>query len=287
MAFIPPVFSKIGDSIKKLLTKSYEHDYKNQVKVINKVSAELTFESTVSAGDSKKGGDLMGAVKTKYKNKDFGTIEGEIDTAGKLSGELALTTLAKGVEVTIKATDRPNGKLNIQYKAENVAATLGAAMESSTNKVDASVVAGFDNFSVGGSAEYDTAAADASDYNFGSEYSQPDYTVTVKTQNKANVLVGSYFYNLPGRGKLPVAVGGQLDWNLKSNARTLTVGTDVTVDDTTSVRGKVDSNAVVSAAVEHRLANPLMRVALSGQWNAASRSSVPERFGVAVTFGDF
>jgi post-segregation antitoxin (ccd killing protein) len=286
MAFIPPLFSKLGQSIKDLLTKKY--DYKNQVQVVNKVAPELSFESTVTAGDCKgKGCDLTGAVKTKYKNKDFGTIEGEIDTAGKLSGELALSTLAKGVEVSVKASDRPDGKLNIQYRAENVSATLGAAMQSATNKVDASVVAGFDNFSVGGAAEYDTAAADASDYNFGSEYSQPDYTVTVKTQNKANVLVGSYFYNLPGRGKLPVQVGAQVDWNLKSNARTVTVGTDVTVDEHTSARAKVDSNANVSAAIEHRLSNPLMRIALSAQWDATKRTSQPERFGVGLTFGDF
>jgi hypothetical protein len=286
MAFIPPFFADFGRSIKNLLTKKY--DNKNQVQIISKVSSELTFETTVSAADSKsKGCDVNGAVKTKYKNKDFGTIEGEIDTAGRLTGELALTTLAKGVEVTVRATDRPNGKLNIQYKAENVAASLGAGMESSTNKVDASVVAGFDNFSVGGAAEYDTSAADASDYNFGSEYSTIDYTITCKTQDKANTLVASYFYNLPGRGKLPVQVGTQLNWNLKTNARTVTVGSDVTVDEHTSVRAKVDSNFSASAALEHRLSNPLMRVALSGQWDITKRTSQPERFGVGLTFGDF
>jgi len=237
---------------------------------------------------------MTGAVKTKYKNKDFGNIEGEIDTAGKLSGELALTTLTKGVEVTFKATDAPTGKLSVQYKQENVAATAGVHVsnaKSVATKVDATLVAGFDNFSVGGQVEYDTAAKDGSgdfsDYNFGSEYSTPDYTVTVKTTTRAQTLVGAYFYSLPGRGKLPASVGAQLEWNLLTNARTLTVGTEAAIDEHTAVKAKINNDFNVGAVVEHRLSNPLMRLALSANWDATKRSSVPERFGVAVTFGDF
>jgi len=169
-----------------------------------------------------------------------------------------------------------------------VAASLGVTVESSTNKVEPTLVVGSDNFSVGGQVEYDTAASDLSDYNFGAEFSQKDYTLSLKTQNKANVLVGSYFYNIPQKAaKLKTQVGAQFEWNLKSNDRLLVLGTEHDVDDNTTVKSKVDTNAQVAAVLEHRLTNPAVKVALSALWNGRDRTTTPSRFGVALTFGDY
>jgi len=175
-----------------------------------------------------------------------------------------------------------------EYKQDSVAASLGVTVESATNKVEPTLVVGADNFSVGGQVEYDTAAGDLSDYNFGAEFSQKDYTLSLKTQQKATVLVGSYFYNITQKNaKLRTQIGAQVDWNLKSNDRVLALGTEHDVDETTTVKSRVDTNAQVAAVLEHRLSNPALKVGLSSQWNGRDRTTTPARFGVALTFGDF
>jgi len=290
MAFLPPLFSKIGNQAKDLLSKKF--DYKNQITVKNNVQSDLTIESTVSLADGKDGkskaGDIGGNVKAKYKNKDFGEFEGEIGTGGTLSGEVKATKLADGLTLTVKGTERPQAKVTADYKQDSVAASLALTVESSTNKVEPTLVVGADNFSVGGQVEYDTAASDLSDYNFGAEFSQKDYTLSLKTQQKANVLVGSYFYTIPQKNaKLRTQLGAQFDWNLKSNDRVLALGTEHDVDESTTVKSKVDTNAQIAAVVEHRLTNPALKVGLSALWNGRDRTTTPSRFGVALTFGDY
>jgi voltage-dependent anion channel protein 2 len=290
MAFLPPLFSKIGSQTKDLLSKKY--DYKNQLTVKGNVQSDLTLESTVVLSDGKDGksksGDINGSVKAKYKNKDFGELEGEIGTSGTLTGELKATKLADGLTVSIKGTERPQAKVTAEYKQDSVAASIGVTVESATNKVEPTLVVGADNFSVGGQVEYDTAAGDLSDYNFGAEFSQKDYTLSLKTQQKATVLVGSYFYNITQKNiKLRTQIGAQVDWNLKSNDRVLALGTEHDVDETTTVKSRIDTNAQVAAVLEHRLTNPALKVGLSSQWNGRDRTTTPARFGVAFTFGDF
>jgi len=290
MAFLPPLFSKIGSQTKDLLSKKY--DYKNQVAVKGNVQSDLTLESTIVLSDGKDGksknGDVNGSVKAKYKNKDFGELEGEIGTTGVLTAELKATKMAEGLAIVVKASERPQAKVTAEYKQDSVAASLGVTVESATNKVEPTLVVGADNFSVGGQVEYDTSAADLSDYNFGAEFSQKDYTLSLKTQQRATVLVGAYYYNILNKNpKLRTQIGAQVDWNLKSNERVLAIGTEHDVDETTTVKSRVDTNAQVAAVLEHRLSNPALKVGLSSQWNGRDRTSTPARFGVAFTFGDF
>jgi voltage-dependent anion channel protein 2 len=288
-AFFPPLYSKFGSSIKDLLTKKY--DYKNQISTKNNVQGgDVNVESTIVLGEGKEKGssDFSGTVKTTYKNKDFGQFEGEIATKGALAGELKATKLHEGLTVSLKATEKPTGKVGLEYKQDSLATTLSAEVQSGTTLVEGTVVAGVDGFSVGGQGLYNTAKNDLDDYNFGGEYAAPDYTFTVKTAAKAEQVVGSYWHRVPSsRGKLSTQVGGQLAWDLQTNARIFTLGTEHDVDDTTSVKAKIDSNGVVGGVVEHRLANPALKVGLSSQWNGKNKAFSSEKFGVALTFGDF
>jgi len=287
--FIPPLYSKLGTSVKDLITKKY--DFKNQITAKNNLQGgDLNVESTVVLGDGKEKGtsDFSGLVKTKYKNKDFGEFEGEIATKGALNGELRANKLHDGLVVTLKATEKPTGKIALEYKQEAVASTLSAEVQSGTTILEGSLVAGVDGFSVGGQTLYDTGKSDFDDYNFAGEYSAPDYAFTVKTASRAEQVIGSYYHRVPSsRAKLSTQVGGQLAWDLSNNSRVFTLGTEHDVDDTTTVKAKVDSNGILAGVVEHRLSNPALKVGLSSQWSGKNKSFNSEKFGVALTFGDF
>jgi voltage-dependent anion channel protein 2 len=287
-AFIPPLYSNIGKTFKDFIGKKY--DYKNQISTKNNVQGgDVTLESTLVLGEGKEKGssDFSGTVKATYKNKDFGQFDGEIATKGALSGELKATKLHDGLTVSLKATEKPTGKVTVEYRQESVATTLSAEVQTATTLVEGTLVAGVDGFSVGGQGVYNSGKADVDDYNFAGEYTQPDYTLTVKTSQKAENVSGSYWHRIPSsRGKLSTQVGGQLAWDLQTNGRVFTLGTEHDVDETTSVKGKIDSTGIVSGVVEHRLANPAMKVGLSSQWNGKNKFT-SDKFGVALSFGDF
>jgi len=252
------------------------------------VAADLNVESTVVVGDNS---GLSGTVKTKYKNKDFGEVEAEVGTApnkdkATLSAEVKATKLYDGLTVTAKGTDVWSAKLGTEYKHESVAASLAVEATKESNQVEATLAAGFDGFSVGGQGKY-CANHGIADYNFGAEYSQPEYVLTLKTEKKAEQLIGSYWHNLPtSRNKLKTQVGAQISWNLESGNKVFTVGTEHEIDEVTTAKGKIDTDGQLAAVLEHRLTNPFMRLSLSANWKVQDKTSAPKQFGVALTFGD-
>jgi len=174
-----------------------------------------------------------------------------------------------------------------EYRHESVSGTASADVSQATTKLEGTLVAGFEGFSVGGQASFDTDKNEVDDFNFGAEYSQNDFTATLKTAKKADEVVAGYFHNIPSKLKLKTQVGGQLNVDLAKNTRVYTFGAEHDVDDFTTVKGKVNSESELAGVVEHRLTNPFLKVALSGSWNGKAKSTQPEKFGVALTFGDY
>jgi len=286
--FIPPLWSKFGTTSKDLLTKKY--DYKNQLTVKNNAAPDLAVESTVSVNDASA---LNGTVKATYKNKDFGQVETEIGTApnkdkATLSAEVKATKFYDGLTVIAKGTDGTAlARLSAEYRQESVATSVAVEHTKDSNVVEGTLAAGFDGFSVGGQAKY-CANHGVSDYNFGAEYSQPEYVLTLKTEQKTEKLIGSYWHNVASsRGKLRTQVGAQVGWNLESGKKVLTVGTEHDVDEVTTVKAKIDTDGALASVLEHRLANPALRLNLSANWNVQDKTTTPKQFGVALHFGDF
>jgi len=286
-AFIPPIWSKFGDSLKNLFTKKY--DYKNQLTVKNNVASDLAIESTVGLGDAQT---FTGTVKATYKNKDFGQIESEVGTVpnkdkATLQTEVKATKIYDGLTLIIKGTDVPNVKGTAEYRQESVAASVGVEATKDKTQVEGTLAAGFDGFTVGGQGKY-CSNHGVADYNFGAEYSQVEYALTLKTESKTEKLVGSYWHNVPtSRNKLKTQVGGQVNWNLENGSKVFTVGTEHDIDEATTVKGKIDTDGVLAAVLEHRLTNPAVKLNLSSNWQVKDKSTAPKQFGVALTFGDY
>jgi len=283
--FVPPSFKNLGKRLKDLFSKKY--DYKNQLSVKNNIAPELNIES-IAVADSV--GAVSGQVKSTYSNKDYGTVDFDVNTSGKASAEAKATKLQDGLVVSLKGTETPSGKVGVEYRRESVAAAFSVDHSSASTDLEGSLVAGVDGFSVGGVASIDAQHTESiKDYNFGAEYTPADkvYTLSVKTAEQGKVINGSYLHNLVGKGKLKTMIGGQLSWNMDKSTRVFSVATEHDVDETTAVKGKMNTEGEIASVIEHRLANPLLKVSLSSRWTSKNKNFQPEKFGVALAFGDY
>jgi len=286
MAFIPPLWGKFGTSTKDLITKKY--DFKNQLAVKNNVASDLGIESTVGLNDLTT---FNGTVKANYKNKDFGSLETEINTvpnkdSATLQAELKATKLHDGLTLIVKGTDVPNFRATAEYRHEAIATSAQVDAARDNTQLEGTLVAGFDGFSVGGQGRY-CFAHGVNDYNFGAEYSQADYALTLKTERKTEKLVGSWFHNIPtSRNKLKTLLGGQFGWELDKGVKVFTVGAEHDIDEGTTLKSKIDTNGDLSSVLEHRLLNPNLRLNLSASWGLPKKTTAPNQFGVALTMGE-
>jgi hypothetical protein len=287
MAFVPPLWSKFGNAAKDLLTKKF--DYKNQLTTKNNVAPDLTIETTIAQGEKDS---FTGNVKANYKNKDFGSVEAEVGTVpnkdkATLQAEVKATKFYDGLTLAIKGSDVPLFRAGAEYRQESVATSVNAELGKEGYKTEATLAAGFDGFSVGGQVDY-CFTHGLRDFNFGAEYTQNDYVLTLKTAEKTERLLASYWHNIPtSRNKLKTQVGAQANWNLDDGKKVFTVGTEHDIDDATTLKGKIDTDGVLASVLEHRLKDPHMRLNLSANWQISARSTTPKQFGVALTFGDY
>jgi len=181
----------------------------------------------------------------------------------------------------------PNLKATADYDLECVAVSIASDFTKERTEVEGALTAGFDGFAVGGQGKY-CSNHGVNDYNFGAEYNQTDYVLTLKTESKTEKLVGSYWHNVPtSRNKLKTQVGGQVNWNMETGSKVFTVGTEHDVDENSTLKGKIDTEGVLGTVIEHRVASPRLKLNLSTNWQVKDKTTKPKQFGVALTFGDF
>lgn len=268
-----------------LFKKKFEYDSK--VSTRNIVNPELTLESSANLSEK---GNFGGNVKITYKNKDFGEVESEVNTAGLMTGSVKATKFADNLTVTFSGTERPSGKVLAEYQQEYFSVSGQVEHSTETTKVEGTAVVGFDGFSVGGQVRYDTATSDLEDYNAGAEYTEDDFTATLVTTDRADKLVASYFYKIKNRTVgLKTSVGGRFEYDLtkQANNRVLAVGVEHDIDSASNFKAKVDSNGTIAGVVEHRLSNPSVKLAFAAQWSGKNKTTTPERLGVGLHFGDY
>jgi len=286
---VPPNYPKFGKSVRDLFKKKYEFD--NQFKTINKSSRGVTLEAGGVLSDS---GNLRGFLKGKYPVKGSGEGEWEISTDAntETKGNFKFNELAKGLTVNVLASSKdknfkkPIGGVEFEYGQENVAATLTAKSDLDTHRVEASIAAGSNGFTVGASAVLDLShGASLRETNVGAEYAASDFTATVHTDKNRTVLNAGYYQKVGGDH----VVGALFKQELHGKEeRSLTVGNEFRLDALTMVRSKIElPSGDVSVAVEHRLPNPQCLLSVAAQFNARSGKFQADKLGVGITLGDY
>jgi len=155
-------------------------------------------------------------------------------------------------------------------------------VSKSSTAVEAAAVVGFDGLSVGGQAKYDVTAQQLSDFNAAAEYSHNDYTASLKTADQAGKLNTSFFHKY----NADIQYGGVFAYDLDTARRLFTIGGSYKLDGNATAKAKLDTNGVFSALLEQKLVNPAVKFIFSSEFNAKQASTVPEKFGLAVCFGD-
>jgi len=282
-SYRPPLFSKFGKNVKDLLTKKY--DYRNELTVKSKLQ-DVALENTVTLGNEL--GSFSDKVKATHSNKSYGETEVEVDTKGSASIEVKASKLVENTTVNIKGTQKDSfgNKSGFEYTQDNVSAH--AAYEyASSHFVEGSLVVGFDGLAVGGMGRFDASKSDLADFNFGAQYATSAYTATLKTEKKADTLQASFFHNVPSTTAFKTQLGGQFAWDLTDQKRTLSVGVEHDVDANTNFKGKVSTDGLFATVIEHKLSNPVLKLAFSSSWKASDKSVKPSSFGVGLTFGEY
>jgi hypothetical protein len=288
MAFVPPLFSKLGQAANDFFDKKYS--WKNIVQIKNKTKSGLTFTS--GADVTNKG--LGGLFKLKYKKDTFGEAEADIHTGGVAKATIKAKKLAPGTTVTLtedaKPKHHPNDpsvQLGVDYQQDFFSGQASAETSfwKHSQLVGAAVI-GFDGLSVGGEFKMDAnRLSDVEDYNVGAQYEQPDFTATLKTAERGASLTGSAHIKASEDQSVAFAFNKKLDG---SDDDSLVVGTDYKVDAVTNFKVKADTKGTVSGLLQHRLANPRLLFGLSTSFDASNPRSVAHKdFGVSFTFGDY
>jgi len=276
--FTPPLWGNFGKSVKDLFTKKYT--FKNQAITKHNAKNGVTLESGGVYNN-----DLTGYVKVTQKSKELGTAEVNIETTGKADGKVKLDQYLKGLVLTLSGNEKPSAKFNVDYSQEHFAgsASVDTTIKNMQTKVEGTVVVGHEGLALGGQAKLDVSGDnELEDFNAGVEYTQEDFTATIQTGDKTEKITASYFQKVSA----DLQVGASVDFS--KGGRVLTLGDEYQLDADTTLKGKLNTKGVVSAVVEHRLANPKLQFGVAASFNAFNGAPVvADQFGLTLTFGDF
>jgi len=299
--FQPPVYSNLGKSYKDLYKKQFDFD--NAVKVINKTDFGLTL---TTAGTLKKD-SIVGNQKVNYKDKRFGEADVEIDTAsGKVWAKSTFDNLVKFTKIIFSGGLDPtsqdalvkdgwSGKGEVEYRKGALSATGGVLVGDDNGHngaaAEAAGVIGFDGISVGGQAKY-KVGDQGFEGNVASQYEHKDFTATMISEFQGDVLRFSWFHKVSAAYQLGVEIlSDEFDHVSKpddARRKVLTLASQYQLDADTIVKARGNNFGELGAAIQHRLANPLVQIGAAAQFKAKGTSKIAaDKFGLALTFGDF
>lgn len=274
---MPVAYKDLGKKTKDLLSKKY--DYKNELKAVNKSEGGLTIETTGSSGS--KG--LVGATKFTLKDKSFGELEKEITTCGSLKWKLKMTELVDSTALTVSGDKALNCKFEADYKADafalqaDINTKLASTLQLSANVMDG-VTAGF-------KADLSLAdGVDLKDYNFGAQWGYSKNTTLAWVTSKSCSKVG---FSAHQKLNSSDAYGLAINADTATFAGTLCVGMEKQVDSNTTLKTKIGSCGTLSAAVEHCLKDPSLKLNFAIDFDATSPDFATKKFGLGLTFGDY
>lgn len=276
---MPALFNDIGKKSKDLFSKKY--DYKNEIKTINKAKDGLKIEAGLCYG---KG--VAGSMKGTYKTKDY-EAEVELNSCEKSDdkAKVSFGKLVDNLDLELTASSSSTAGLAATYKMDSFVTKLEVDHSSSSTAVKVQGSVGFNDFVAGVGAAVDATNAnfDLKDYNFGAQYTHGDIVAALKTAKGRNDVSLSVVHKLSSS----LSWGTSLMFHPSDSSRILGLGMEYELSKVTSVKSMADSAGAVAFAVEHKLANPNVKVNLAAQFNVNNYPAPAEKFGMSLVFGDY
>jgi len=276
MVDIPPAFKNFGKNLNDLFKKQF--DFKKSLTVKTSASGS----SIETSAETAKNGEFTGNFKATSKVPDVGTLEAELHTSGGQKYSAKVDKLSNNLVVKISGDEKPSSKVEADYSQEYFAASLNLDVDRNTTAIEFAPVTGADRLFVGGSVKYDVSRQQLSDINAGVEYNQDQYTITCKTADQGSKISTGYIHKLNSHSTF----GASFLYNIEASKRTLSAVYSHRLDDDTLLKIKGDTNGVVAFGSEQRLKNAKLKFNFAAEFNAKQGSTLPEKVGLGLTFGD-
>jgi len=274
----PPSFNDLNKRAKDLLSKKY--DFRNELKNVRKSSNGITLEHGASTG---KGLDTY--IKGTHKTKTL-SVEGEIHSdAGPSStkAKVKLPGVVAGTDFSVTCTSVPDANFEVAYKRDrlNTLLNLKTSAKGSNLSVNASVGLA-DGINAGGSASVDLDAGALKDSSVAVEVTRGQLQAGVKSSKMFSVFDITAHYKV----RSDLSVGGGCSINVNDGSPSFQAGLDHKFNSNCDVKARINGSGLIGAAVEHRLANPALKVGLSAEFDAGNNFA-SKKLGVGCTFGDY
>jgi hypothetical protein len=268
---MPVVFKDIGKGAKDLLGKKY--DFVHEIKTAHKTDG-----MTLEAGTKACSKGMSSSAKFAMKDKSWGEIEKTFKTCGSVDGKIKLTQLMPGATVSISGDQNYKFKLEADYKAD--AFTLQADIDTDTKaaiQASANVMSGL----VAG-CKAEVCCGELKDYNFGLQYGySKDLTVACVTSKGRSVVSVSALNKLSCCSSFALTS----NYNMAKSSGCMAAGYEKKIDDSTTVKCKLNSCGVISTALEQKFPDVPVKVNVAAEFEPLN--AVTKNFGMGLVFGDY
>jgi len=275
----PPVYADLGKQSKDVFGKGYHFGL---LKFECKAKTASGVEFTTNATNNTEKGSISGSLETKHKCKDYGvTFTEKWSTDNTLNTQLNVEDqIVKGLKLTLDTNFAPqtgtkNGQLKFQYKHDTVTAESSVTLDPAGPNVNGSIVVAYQGWLAGYQMGYDTSKSKLTKSNFAVGYNGGDYILHTNV-NDGSEFGGSLYHKL----NKDLETGVSLGWRADSNKVSFGIGCKHILDADTSVRAKLDNDAHLGLACQHKLRQG-MTLTLSSLFDTKNFNAGGHKIGLA------
>lgn len=277
------VFKDIGKVCKDLIEKDFGVG-KNTIEVKSKLpqGVGVTPKMTM-AGDK-----VSGTLAAKY---DFNSsMSGEVTfgTGGSLEMTLeAVDAIMKGLTLTAECKKAGPDSKSMLASADLIALYKGADMTCKATffgmkqDLSASLSAAMGDLTAGIDCLYSGAKGTIASYGAACQFVQPEFIASAKCDAKGDKMtVGCGYYH---KVSSDMQLGVALSKPMSGGAVKIDFGTQYKYDKDTTIKGKVDSDGLLSCSYKQKLSK-LTTMTLAMQVDAVDSDKSKNKVGVALNF---
>jgi len=239
-------FKDLGKAASNTLNDGYNFDHKLELK--STTANGVTFNSAHT--HSSKDGSIASSLNTKF-NFDKTDVSVKLETNGKGTLEVTQNNIMDGMKAVLKGSHdgkKQTGNLDLTYKSDMLHGACGVDFYKGPT-VNGSFVSGYGDFSFGLQGNFDAAKSSLESYTGAFQYTHSDFILAGKTANQGKENALTFHHNLSNNTQ----VAGEFNVNTDSNKKLLSVGVLYPYDSNISLKGKVNSDGIMSVHMAQKV----------------------------------
>jgi len=244
----PPTYADLGKASRDVFGKGFHFGVS---KLEMKGKSESGMEVTSGGSTNHETGKVAGNLELKKKLCPGITLASKWSTDNALNSSLELQDhLLKGLKLKLESsyaldTNSKNGQLKAELRTNPATITLDTDLNLGGPVVNSSAVAGHNGWLAGIQAAYDTNKGKLVRNNLAVGYATSDFVL------HSNVNDGSIFgASLYQKAKSGLETGVNLGYTASSNTTTFGVGIKYALDDSASIRAKVNNSSQIGVGFQ-------------------------------------